>query len=117
MFFFGDPIQMAQFYIDSANADDGPTLPDVHFEQMSPSDQGVAFTYAYRAYRNALSDQAEQQTLDILQQYYDEMFIRYAAARPEFIQAVDNYRHVFLPNYDKDNVNKYRELAGLPALP
>lgn len=114
MFFFGDADQLAQFYLDSAAADDGPSVPDLPFEDLNETQQKIIFTYAYRAYRTALDDYAEDSVLSKLSNYYDEMFVQLASAQPDFVKAVDNNRHVFLPDYSIENVNKYRVMAGLP---
>ena len=59
-------------------------------------------------------DQADDEVLELLGDYYDELFVKLAQAQPSFVKAVQTSRHAFLPNYEKDNINKYRLLAGLP---
>ena len=117
MFFFGDPVQMAQFYLDSAIADDGPTLPQTPFEQLSPAQQGVAFHVRLSCIQDCLCTMELKRKL---WRSWSSITITCSSSmlrRPEFAQAVDNHRHVFLPEPEKSNINKYRKLAGLPALP
>lgn len=117
MFVFGDPEQMAQFYIDSAMGIKGPKVPEVPFDDLGEAEQKAAFTYIYIAYRTALMDSADDAVVELLRDFYDKLFVQLAQAQPSFVEAVRSYRHVFLPSHEKDNINKYRVLAGVPPLP
>lgn len=116
MFIFGDARQLADSYVDSAVAGDGPDIPDVPFEELSKEDQLVAFTYIYSAYKAALIDEIDSDAIATLMKDYDDMFMKLVKAQPDFAERVGQNRHRFLPDYTAGTVNKYRMMAGLPPI-
>jgi len=52
----------------------GPGLPDVHFDEMELEDQRNAMAYLYAALTRALKEDLEGAMIDVLTEWYDEVF-------------------------------------------
>jgi len=113
MFFFGDAQSTAKLYIENKLAQTGPTLPDVHYDEMDEQDLRYAFAYLYGALKKAYKDGAEPEVIAILTEDYDAVFQRLAEVSEGFREVVARGRHAYLPNRKLHNVMKYKELAGL----
>lgn len=113
MFYFGDPSVSAQIFLDNAQRVQGPTLPAVHYDEMSVEDVRNALTYIYLAYMDAEEGGASPEIIDILVQQYDEVFEHLAAICDEFREACRNSPGSYPGPKGRANLAKYRKLAGV----
>ena len=116
MFFFGDPEQTLQLYWENQLSKQGPGVADCYYDEMSEKELKDVFAYLYMTYSQALEDGVEDEVLVLIRREYDTVFQLMAEVVDGFRQRVDQKRHVFLPDHSKENINKYRKLAGLPVL-
>ena len=116
MFFFGSPRDNANIYWENSLRERGPTLPDCHYTEMEIGDLENLFVYIYMTRLQALEDGVSSEVNEYILKAYDEVFEYLAYASEEFVRAVDERRHVFLPDYSPEVVGKYRRLAGLPPI-
>lgn len=115
MFFFGSHEDTARLYWDRAAASKGPAMPQGHYEEMKPKQLRIAITYARMAYSIAEQEQQPKEVMDILIEAYDLMFIAMVDADPSFVEMVKMNHHRYLGGHGKENVSKYRKLAGLES--
>lgn len=113
MFFFGNAEATAQMYIDNKLAQTGPMLPEVHYDEMEEQELRYAFAYLYGAVRAAHKDGADPDVIAILTRDYDAVFQQLAEVSEAFRDVVARGRHQYIPNRSKENVAKYKRLAGL----
>ena len=115
MFYFGEPEEVAQTYIDSILGITGPKLPDLHYEEMDEQQLRNCFAYLYIATQRAIQEDAEQAVVDVLLEQYDAVFQLLAEASDEFREAVRGRRHRLVVAYTPENVRKYNKLAGIDS--
>lgn len=114
MFFFGDPSDTAQLYWRQALGLKGPALPDVHFDDFeNEQDFKNCLTYLRIALEEAVASQAPTEVIEILTQEYDKFFAITAEKVESFREAVKQNRHRPTGGYEKENIEKYRRLAGI----
>ncbi len=113
MFFFGDAEQTARLYIDNKLGQTGPVIPDVHYEEMEEQDLRYVFAYLYGAVKEAHRDGADAEVIAILTRDYDAVFKQLAEVSERFRDVVARGRHIYIPNRKRENVEKYKKLAGL----
>lgn len=114
MFFFGDPSDTAQIYWQQALNVKGPALPDVHFDDYeNEQDFKNCLTYLRIALEKAVSDNAPVEVVKILAKEYDDFFVVTAEKVESFKNAVRENRHRPVGGYEKENIKKYKRLAGV----
>ena len=113
MFFFGDPADTAQIYWDKARGLRGPSMVNIHWEDMTSKQLKIAIVYARMAHRMAEQDSQPPEVMSILLEIYDELFEAMCAASEDFVTAVAENRHNFVGGYDRENIEKYKSIAGL----
>ena len=113
MFYFGRPEDTAQVYWENVVRESGPGMPEGHYDEMSIEELKIAFTYLYGAYRAAIDDGLDEDVVKYMMAQYDELFEILAIASDEFKEIVKNGRHMYLGGYTKENIAKYKKLAGV----
>jgi hypothetical protein len=113
MFDFGKPEDTATLFRESALRMKGPALPDCSLNEMEEQDLRNMLTYLYSAVRNALEEGVEEKALEILVAEYDEVFVALAEASDRFRSMVKNGKHQVVLGVTRENVDKYRKLAGV----
>lgn len=115
MFNFGTAEDNANLFFEGALSKKGPSLPDVHLDEMSVQDLRNALAYARMAYEAALDAGAEYDTLDALLDRHDGVFEALAAVDDEFkgrVLGTVPGRVTWLGGYSEDNIAKYKLLAS-----
>ena len=115
MFDFGKPEDTASLFTEESFRGKGPSLPDCPWREMEEKDLRNLFTYLYRAVRSAHEAGASDEVIEVLLLEYDEVFKALAETSTSFQQAVQNNKHQPVLGYTKEEVEKYRKLAGLKA--
>ena len=88
MFLFGDPADAAKMQLDMYLNGTGPGVPDVHFDEMKEQDLRNVMAYIYAALDRGIQQGLDEAMLDVLREWYDEVFYALAEASEEFRQAV-----------------------------
>ena len=113
MFHFGSPEDTADLLFQDTLRGNGPSLPSCHWEEMDEQELRNAFTYLYRCVRNAKESQVDQGVIDVLVVRYDEVFEALAASCDSFKEAVRSSRHQPVLGTTREQVDKYKRLAGV----
>ena len=113
MFYFGSPEDTADMLIREELNSTGPKLPDCHWEEMDEQELRNAFTYLYKCIRTAVLSEVPNEVLNALLAQYDEVFAGLAAASDRFKEAVRTNRHLPVLGHSKEQVAKYKKLAGV----
>jgi len=113
MFFVGDPEQTAQLYRDQAFKANGPSVPELHYEEMEEEDLRNLFAYLYLSLQKALTDAADDGTIGVLMKDYDAVFQALAEVSEDFREVVRTGRHRYITGYESESIEKYRKLAGV----
>jgi hypothetical protein len=113
MFVFGKPEDTAQLFREEALRSPGPSLPDRHWKEMEERDLRNAFTYLYRAVRSAHEEGVGDEVLEVLLLEYDEVFKALAETSDSFKRAVSGNRHQPVLGTTREQVDKYKKLAGV----
>ena len=113
MFFFGNPEDTALLYWERAQSLNGPAMPIGHFDELQPKQLRIAITYARMAFSLAEQEEQPREVLDILIDAYDQVFELLAATSEAFLDTIKRNQHRFLGGHSKENVRKYKRLAGL----
>jgi len=113
MFQFGSPEDTADLLINETLNGLGPALPDCHWEEMDEQDLRNVFTYLYKCIRVAYSEGVEDEVIDVLISEYDEVFAALAAASDRFKEAVRTSKHQPVLGTNREQVDKYKKLAGV----
>lgn len=71
-------------YLDSILAKKGPDLPEIHYEEMTKEELEIANAYLYGAVFHATEEGLDAIVLEILTQWYDEVFLTLACAYEPF---------------------------------
>ena len=85
MFFFGDPVDIAQSYISEAMSKPGPDVYEAELEDMTVEQLTYAVIYVRMAIRRGQDDDIPAEVMDHLIEIYDEMFCHMAARNPDFV--------------------------------
>ena len=115
MFFFGNPDDNADLLVEEAKRTKGPNAPEVPLEEMEESDLRIAFTYLYMAVVQANRDMVAEDVFVALLTKYDHVFSLLAERSDTFKATVDQGKHMWVLGHTKENIEKYRKLAGLSA--
>lgn len=113
MFYFGSPEDTADLFLKESLNGTGPAIPECHWDEMTEQDLLNAFTYLYRAVKLAYQGDAEDAVLEILVAQYDEAFEALAGVSERFRDAVRTGRHRLVLGVTREQVDKYRKLAGV----
>lgn len=113
MFNFGDAEATAQLFWENALSETGPAIPDAPYDEMMEQDLRNVFAYLYMAVLRAQHEGAADDVVEILLKQYDEVFQALADASEAFREAVRTHRHRYIGGYTKENVKKYRDMAGV----
>ena len=87
----------------------GPSLPDVPFDEMTLKQQRDAMAWLYGALSTALRQGADAEMVDILTEWYDEVFVALIEVDEQFRENFF-FGAVFPPQGQKAR-KKYRKLA------
>lgn len=79
-------------YVDSYLTAGGPRVPDVHYEDMEEQDLRNAMAYLYAALQAGLQEGLDEAMLDIIREWYDEVFVALA-------RGSERFREAFLKGY------------------
>jgi len=115
MFHFGSPEDTASIYWDKAVGVRGPKVPRRPVDEMSMNQLMNALVYARVAHSLAETDLQPRAVLDVLVAQYDEVFEALADVSPILKDCILENKHKYLGGYDKENIEKYRKLAGIEA--
>lgn len=115
MFHFGSHDSVAELYWDRAAAVSGPKLARMPIDEMSVNQLKTALVYARMACSLAVSEGANRSVIDILVGQHDLIFEALVDCSNFLQEAIKKKTHKFLGGYDKDNIQKYLEMAGLAA--
>jgi hypothetical protein len=113
VFQFGSPEDTATLYWDEALAGHGGLVTPWPMDEMSLEELKRALVYArialVKAWRDGIVDEFERPLLE----QYDELFAYLASVSPEFRQVVKNGVHQVVGPYTRENIDKYKALAGV----
>ena len=113
MFNFGKPEDTVALFVEESFRGKGPSLPDCHWREMEEKDLRNLFTYLYRAVRNAHTAGASDEVVELLLSEYDALFQALAETSDSFRQAVKDNKHQPVLGTTKEQVLKYKKLAGV----
>lgn len=116
MFFFGNPEDTAKLYWEEAGRVAGPAVPGAPLDEISEQDLRNVLTYQRIAIMSAWDDGAADEVVDLLFEEYDRTFAHLASVSESFRDAVEKGRHLVLGGFTRENLDKYRKLAGLEAI-
>lgn len=113
MFQFGSPEDSAALYWNEALAGHGGELTPKPMDEMSLVELERAIVYArialIKAWRDGVMEDFERPLLE----QYDELFAYLAEVSPKFREAVRLGRHQVVGPYTRENIDKYKALAGV----
>lgn len=111
MFAFGNPEDLARLMMDACSASDGPGVPDMPIDEMTEDELRILLAYTFMAVRSANMEGADDDTMAVLVEWYDQAFLATAEASEAF---VDLFRRggVQVPFGPRDR-DKYFDLLGL----
>ena len=115
MFYFGNPEETASIYWDKAAGMRGPKVPRRPVDEMSLNQLKNALVYARVAHSLAETDLQPREVLDVLVAQYDEVFEALAETSPILKDCILENKHKFLGGYERENIEKYKKLAGIEA--
>lgn len=109
MFFFGDPEDIACSYLTRVQAEPGIRVKSQSPEDMTPLELAAAMAWHRLALEDAIDEEAPQEVIDIIEEWFDELFCMQAATCHHFRHnyMIGNYRHV---NPTSERVKKYDQL-------
>ena len=115
MFHFGKPEDTAAIYWDKAAGVRGPKTPRRPVDEMSLNQLKNALIYARVAYSLAETDLQSREVLSVLMAEYDKIFETLASVSPILKDCILENKHKFLGGYERENIEKYKKLAGIEA--
>lgn len=107
MFYFGSPEDTARVYLESALGSAGPGLEEKHYEEMEEEDLRSLYVYLRIAYYRALESGASDETVEVLVEWHDEVFLHLLDVLEGFRSLVCTRRYRPIRN-ERD----YYKLAG-----
>jgi hypothetical protein len=113
MFFFGNPEDTAKMYWEEAGRLTGPAMPLAPLDELTEQELRNVLTYQRIAIRAAWDDGAADEVTELLIEQYDQTFAHLAMVSDEFRDAVEKGRHRVIGGFTRENLDKYRRLAGL----
>lgn len=114
MFHFGTAEDNAKIYLDHALSLQGILLPDIpgeRYHELTGKELKGALVYLKIAARNATRAEADNETIDLLTSYYDNVFEKILQEDLKFKEAVCKGIHQPLNGKRR----KYKEMAGCNA--
>ena len=109
MFLFGDPAEAAKMQVEMHLNSGGPRVPEVHFDEMEEQDLLNFMAYLYGALNSALLHGQDDAIVEVLREWYDELFVALLEASDMFR---DNVLRGFVSPPGGPKVRrKYMELA------
>jgi hypothetical protein len=117
MFFFGSLENTRELYLSQSMSVKGPNLPSTSFDELNVKEQKILFAYVYMAYSSALRDGLSEGDISAVRDLYDETFTKMAQSHPDFREAVMIGRHVYLPDYTEETLEKYRGIVSASQKP
>ena len=88
MFVFGDPADNAKILLDAVMSEPGPTVPDLHYDEMSVEDLRNLNAYLHGALTHAISHDLGDDIVEVLTEWYDELFRALAAVSERFRERI-----------------------------
>ena len=88
MFVFGDPADAAKLHVDMYLDGAGPEVPDIHIDEMEEQDLRNLIAYLYLALVHGIANGLDEAMLDVVMEWYDEVFIALAEASERFRERV-----------------------------
>ena len=107
MFDFGTPEDSARVWLEQAFSTTGPGVPDIHYTELEQEDLKNLFTYMRIAFFRASRGGASDEVMEVIIEWYDELFLY-------LLEALEGFRtlvcaRIHQPILDKQ---KYYKLAG-----
>ena len=68
----------------------GPDVPDIHYDEMSLDELRNMNAYLHAALSYAIRDELDEAMIDVLREWYDELFIKLATVEEGFRERVFN---------------------------
>ena len=110
MFSFGDPASTAQLYVEDLAANlRGPQLVKAPLDEMGRKDLEHALVWLSMSITKGLREELEQPVMDVLTEWYDEVFVALAELDNELLDLLRKNLHV--PPFGVFSRNKYITLA------
>lgn len=107
MFNFGDPVDTARMQLDMYINGSGPGVPDLHIDEMSEQELRNLMAYLHAALRLSYNQGQEAAVIDVLTEWYDEVFVTVARASERFRERVKD-GNVQPPGRRSDRAKYYR---------
>lgn len=110
MFVFGDPADSAELYLaDVVNNTQGPPLLRLHSDEMTHQELRNTLVWLWCAISQATQDGSEEVIINILVEWYDEVFVALASIDTELLELLKKALHT--PPRGIQDRAKYIELA------
>jgi len=110
MFVFGDPISTAQLYLSDLTVNNtGPRLAQSPVDEMSEQELRHALVWLRMGIIKARQEGLGQEVLEVLVEWYDEVFIALASTSSELLSLLKKGLHV--PPLGVSDREKYLDLA------
>lgn len=113
MFDFGRPEDTAQLFRNQSMNKTGPAIADCDWREMEDEDLSHLLVYLYGSIKAAVREEANEEVIELLLNEYDEVFSAVAKFSEPLRIAVKNGRHQPVTGINKENIEKYRRLAGV----
>ena len=88
MFIFGDPVDNAKVLLEAIMNEPGPTVPDIHYDEMSEQDLRNLNAYLHATLTHALRHDLGDDVVAIITEWYDDIFKALAAVSERFRERV-----------------------------
>ena len=103
-------------YWEEAGRVTGPILPQAPLDELTEQELRNVLTYQRIAIRTAWDDGVADEVTELLIKEYDQTFAHLAMVSESFRDAVEKGRHRVLGGFTRENLDKYRALAGLEVI-
>ena len=107
MFEFGAPEDIARMFFDQVVGAAGPGVDGRHYSELELDELKTLFVYLRMAFYEALEAHASTEVMEVLVEWYDEVFMALLEGSDKFRSAVCSRTHRPIINE-----TKYYELAG-----
>ena len=113
MFLFGDPLDAAKLIWARSMTTTGPAVSELPYDELEERELRSVLTYLYISVEEASREGVDDEVMQILIDEYDVAFKFLAEVSDRFREAVRTNRHVPVNGYNKENIQKYKRLAGV----
>jgi TRAP-type mannitol/chloroaromatic compound transport system substrate-binding protein len=113
MYFFGTHEDNASMLMEAAISASGPGVIEGQLMEMTKEEVMNLLAYIRIGYNNAKSANMPDEVLQILLDKYDKTYEHLASISNEFKAIVASGKHRWLNGYSKENIAKYKKLAGI----